>query len=89
MEIQTKPANQSRKGVSLTPKVHECLMSRLTRYRAEVGYNASINELIMHILQNSEPTKINVVIEPVELRADGASLRSVMQVDSYRMAQSR
>ena len=34
-------------------------------------------------------TEIVVKFEPVELRADGASLRSVMNVDSYRMTQTR
>lgn len=29
--------------------------------------------------------KIDVNFQPVELRADGPSLRSVMQVDSYRL----
>lgn len=89
METLIKTPNQNRKTVQLAPKVHECLMSRLTSYRAKVGYNVSLNELIMHLLQNDEPTKISVVIEPVELRADGAALRSAMQVDSYRLSQSR
>ena len=89
METPNRTPNQSRKTIQLAPQVHECLMSRLTRYRAEVGYHASLNELVTHILRLDEPTEIMVRIEPVELRADGASLRSVMQVDNYRLTATR
>jgi hypothetical protein len=33
----------------------------------------------------TDKLKIDVNFQPVELRADGPSLRSVMQVDSYRL----